>query len=100
MTNKDHSAMFAAFLLILAFCPFVMFAQSAADGFKGDVNGPVAAVATGTTGAIYIAGQLFTNVNGVAKSHLARLNRDGTLDTTYNPNPNSSLQNIAVTGQK
>ena len=92
--------MFAAFFLILAFCPFVMFAQSAADGFKGDVNGPVAAVATDTTGAIYIAGQLFTNVNGVAKSHLARLNRDGTLDTTYNPNPNSSLQNIAVTGQK
>jgi uncharacterized delta-60 repeat protein len=37
-----------------------------------------------------IAGGYFTNVNGTARSNLARLNADGTLDTAYNPNPSGT----------
>ncbi|MBK8813869.1 MAG: VCBS repeat-containing protein [Acidobacteria bacterium] len=73
--------------------------QSAVDGFHADVNGLVYRVEASFNG-IYLAGQQFTTVNGVAKSHLARLNYDGSLDTTYNPNPNSALQALAVSGNK
>lgn len=41
-------------------------------------------------GKIIIAGGFFT-VNGSGRSCIARLNTDGTLDTGFNPNPNSSV---------
>ncbi|HBE82436.1 MAG TPA: hypothetical protein DDW24_06620, partial [Blastocatellia bacterium] len=100
MINTRIFASFTAIISLVAFWTNTSFAQNASDGFKGDVNGVVGRVAIDTSGSVYIAGQLFTSVNGVSKSHLARLNRDGTLDTTYNPNPNSTLQGIAVSGSK
>jgi uncharacterized delta-60 repeat protein len=100
MIRKKYSVILAALVSFVVLGPIGIFAQTASDGFKGSINGPVARVATDSTGVIYVAGQQFTTVNGVAKSHLARLNRDGTLDTAYNPNPNSPVQNIAVLGSK
>jgi uncharacterized delta-60 repeat protein len=51
------------------------------DGLAG-VAGVVNSVALQTDGKILIGGQ-FTNVNGVVRSDLARLNKDGSLDTTF-----------------
>ena len=37
-----------------------------------------------------LIGGLFTNVNGAARSHIARLNPNGTTDTSFNPGPGAS----------
>ncbi|MDM7923117.1 MAG: FG-GAP-like repeat-containing protein [Pyrinomonadaceae bacterium] len=95
MTNKNYFAIFAALILLLSTGTF--YAQSASDGFKGTANNSVSQVAADSVGNIYIAGPQFTAVNGVSKSYLARLNRDGVLDTTYNPNPNAAVQVITTT---
>src|SRR5207302_560325 len=44
----------------------------------------IAAIAIQPDGRIVIAGD-FTKYNAVARSHLARLNTDGSLDQTFNP---------------
>ena len=66
-------------------------------------DGTVYAVAVYSTndavngGKILIGGD-FTQVNGVARNHIARLNADGSLDTTFNPGagPNDSVRAIAI----
>lgn len=48
-------------------------------------------------GKIIIAGE-FTKIGNVEKNHLARLNKDGSLDTTFNPNgsgPSAPVWSIA-----
>lgn len=55
---------------------------------------------TGANGEIYIItlqgdgkiiiGGVFSSYNGVSRNHLARLNADGTLDTTFNPGTGSN----------
>ena len=45
-----------------------------------------------------IFGGYFSNVNGVARSRLARLQPDGTLDPVWNPVPNASVFALAVSG--
>lgn len=47
-------------------------------------NSFVAAVAMEPNGQILIAGN-FTSFNGTSRNHIARLNSDGSLDTTFNP---------------
>ena len=53
------------------------------------VNGPVYAVAVYATNTIHagkvVIGGAFSAVNGVARANIARLNVDGSLDTTFNP---------------
>src|SRR5688572_1707578 len=63
------------------------FAQSAIDGFKPDVNGLVQDVEIGQARFKYIGG-LFSQVNGTARTNLARLHHNGDLDVSYNPAPN------------
>ena len=46
-------------------------------------------------GKIIIAGS-FSSVNGVLRSNVARLNEDGTLDVTFNPNANGIVWSVAV----
>ena len=48
------------------------------------LNGTVWAVAPQTDGKVVIGGD-FTTVNGFLRSHIARLNADGSLDTTFDP---------------
>lgn len=50
------------------------------NGANGDVNSG----AVQPDGKIIIAGN-FTSYNGVARNRLARINKDGTLDTTFDP---------------
>jgi uncharacterized delta-60 repeat protein len=70
-------------------------AQSAIDGFKPDVSGMVTDVELGQGRFKYIAGT-FTQVNGTTRNNLARINHNGSLDTTYNPAPNSGVSDIAI----
>ena len=48
------------------------------------IDEEIRAIAIQPDGKILIAG-LFTKVNGVPRGHLARLNLDGTLDTSFDP---------------
>src|SRR6185295_9301778 len=50
-------------------------------------------------GKILIAGD-FSSVNGVSRPHIARLNRDGSLDLTFNPfaGPSDSVRSLAIQG--
>ncbi|MES2595597.1 MAG: Calx-beta domain-containing protein [Verrucomicrobiota bacterium] len=50
----------------------------------GSINREVTVVRTAGEGKIYIAGN-FTQVHGVSRDRLARLNADGTLDDTFIP---------------
>jgi hypothetical protein len=50
------------------------------------VNGPVLAVVSDGAGGWFIGGE-FTYVGGVARTGLAHINSDGTVDTTWNPGP-------------
>jgi uncharacterized delta-60 repeat protein len=47
-------------------------------------NAPVSALALQPDGKVVIGG-LFTNVAGVSRGHIARLNADGSLDVRFNP---------------
>jgi uncharacterized repeat protein (TIGR01451 family)/uncharacterized delta-60 repeat protein len=65
-------------------------------------NGTVYTLAVYSTndinsGKILIGGD-FTTVNGVPRNHIARLNVDGSLDTTFNPGagPNDSVRALAI----
>lgn len=55
----------------------------AADGFDPNLDSFVNCSAVLPDGKVMIGG-FFTSVGGVARNKLARLNADGTLDTTYN----------------
>lgn len=53
-------------------------------------NGVVFAIATQPDGGVVIGGE-FTSVNGVARSNLARLQPDGTLDPAWDPSANGRV---------
>jgi uncharacterized delta-60 repeat protein len=61
-------------------------------------NGAVNAIALQSDGKVLIGGD-FTAINGVGRSHIARLNTNGTVDVTFNPGSgaNGSVNAIAVT---
>ncbi len=61
-----------------------------------DVNNLVTVVVVQSDGKTVIGGQ-FTSVGGVTRTRLARLNADGTLDTTFvDPNANNTVNAVAV----
>jgi uncharacterized delta-60 repeat protein len=67
------------------------------DGLSG-LNGAVYSIALQRDGKVLIGGR-FTTVNGVSRNNLARLNTDGTLDTTFQnglAGPDYIIESIAV----
>jgi uncharacterized delta-60 repeat protein len=74
--------------------------QSALDGFDPNANGSILAVAVQADGKILIGGDFTTlSPNGgapVFRDHIARLNVDGTLDTTFNARANAAVRAIVV----
>jgi uncharacterized delta-60 repeat protein len=56
-------------------------------------DGPVYAVLLQTNGSILLGGS-FTNFNGVPSPYLARLNPDGSLDTTFQPGANGVVNRL------
>ena len=75
-------------------------AQSALDGFDPNANGTVRAVVVQPDGKILLGGSFTTlSPNGgaaVTRNRIARVNADGTLDTTFNPNASNTVLSIAV----
>ena len=73
---------------------------SALDGFDPNADGPVRVVVVQSDGKVLIGGDFTTlSPNGgaaVTRNHIARLNPDGTLDTTFDPNADGIVRSIAV----
>jgi len=61
------------------------------------VNGPVSACIADGSGGWYIGGE-FTQVGGVARNRIAHILADGSVDLSWNPNANNSVQALAVSG--
>jgi hypothetical protein len=78
--------------------------QSALDGFDPNANGTVYVVVAQPDGKILIGGAFTTlSPNGgvaLTRNHIARLNPDGTLDATFNPNANGHVFSIAASDGK
>ncbi|MDQ6630665.1 MAG: hypothetical protein M3Y82_02780, partial [Verrucomicrobiota bacterium] len=90
-----------AFLLVLmASGAAPLRAQSALDGFDPNANDAIRVVVLQPDGKILLGGDFTTLApNGgaaVTRNHIARLNSNGTLDTTFNPNANGSVNAIAL----
>jgi uncharacterized delta-60 repeat protein len=80
--------------------PHAVRAQSPIDGFDPNANNSVLATAIQADGKVLIGG-FFTTLspNGgpaVTRNRIARLNPDGTLDTSFNPNANNGIRSIAL----
>ena len=58
-------------------------------------NSTVATIAIQTDGKIVVGG-VFSSINGVSRSRLARLNHDGSLDTTFFPVMNDTVLSVVV----
>jgi len=58
-------------------------------------DSPVSTIVAQPDGKIIVAG-LFTNIGGVARNYLARLNTDDTVDSTFNPNPNGAVNSVSI----
>lgn len=71
-----------AFALLLC-APGLLLAQASADGFDPAVDSIVRTMERQSNGQLLIGGA-FTTVNGVARARLARINADGSTDTTFN----------------
>jgi hypothetical protein len=81
-------------LFLLAFIQTTK-AQSALDGFDPNANNSVRSIATQSDGKILVGG-LFTIIGGQFRNRIARLNVDGSLDTTFNPNANGNVFSTAT----
>ena len=96
-TLKNKIALYALIIGLLLTFSHTAQAQDVPDGFDPNANSGVFSIAVQTDGKILIGG-FFTTLNGgtVTRNRIARLNTDGTVDTTFNPNASSSVLSIVV----
>ena len=69
-----------------------------APAIEGNSSPAIEAIALQSDGKIVIGG-VFTSVNGVNQNHLARLNRDGTLDRSFAPNLSGVVVRAVAAGR-
>ncbi|MEY2510769.1 MAG: hypothetical protein QOE26_1532 [Verrucomicrobiota bacterium] len=90
----------AATLLLFLMLTGQLQAQSALDGFDPNANGRIEIVAVQPDGKILVGGDFSTlspNAGpAITRNNIARLNPDGTLDDTFNPNADCCVKAIAV----
>jgi uncharacterized delta-60 repeat protein len=72
-----------------------LYGQSALDGFNPNANGTVTSLAIQSDGKILVGGQ-FTQIGGQTRSKIARLNPDGSIDSTFNPNASNIVYSLAI----
>ncbi len=65
------------------------------SSFNPGLNDQVFAIAVQADGKILIGGA-FTQIGGVGRSHIGRLNADGSLDTAFDPGANGRVLSFAV----
>jgi uncharacterized delta-60 repeat protein len=79
-----------------ALARYEAFVAADVDGLDPNIaGGTVYATAEQPDGKLIVAG-VFTSVLGVPRKNIARLNVDGTLDTTFDPEPNNFVYSVAV----
>ena len=101
-TSKAAFFLFSIFVLLAGEAPLAR-AQSALDGFDPGAGGNfpfVNALAVQADGKILVGGS-FTTLGGggtgtTTRNYLGRLNPDGTLDTSFNPGADSTVNALAV----
>lgn len=81
----------------LAWAVVLPLGAQTVDGFNPNANESVRAIAVQSDGKVIIGGT-FTTVGGVARSRLARLHPDGTLDATFTNGANDRILSLAVQG--
>jgi len=103
MTKQKSLMIGMIALVLLLFLTSAARAQSALDGFDPNatgVNDVIEAIAVQADGKILIGGNFTTLApNGgaaVTRSYIARLNTDGTLDASFDPNASFVVASIAV----
>jgi len=84
-----------AILLSLLSLASTLQAQSALDGFDPNADDTIFVVAVQLDGKILIGGN-FNHVQGVARSKIARLNADGSLDLAFNPSADNTVLSMAI----
>ena len=92
---KNNFALFALIIGILLTFSHTAQAQPEPDSFAPNVNDTVRAIAVQPDGKVIIGGD-FTQVEGVTRNRIARLNADGTLDTGFDPNVTAGNVNSIV----
>ena len=70
-------------------------AQPLDTAFTPSASAEVFALAAQSDGKI-LAGGNFITISGVARSRLARINSDGSVDVSFNPGPNTTVRKIVV----
>jgi uncharacterized delta-60 repeat protein len=65
------------------------------DGFNPGPNGSIFALAVQPDGKVLVGGT-FTSLAGAARTNLARLNPDGTVDAGFNPGANNAVEAVIV----
>ncbi len=86
---------FFLLLPLLLFFSLPVHAASVLDGFNPNVDGTVYTSAAQADGKLLVGGD-FTTIGGQAKSNIARLNADGTVDTTFTADANGDIYSIIV----
>ena len=82
-----------------------LFAYDFATGtydptFRPVVDNEVDALVANADGSGVYLGGAFTHVNAVARGRIAHLTAGGLLDTAFNPDANSRVQTLALTGSR
>lgn len=70
-------------------------AQSTLDSFDPSPNNMVYSIAVQSDGKILMGGD-FGIVGGQTRTNIARVNPDGSLDTSFNPNANGTVKSIVI----
>ena len=82
----------------LVYLPMVSQFPRPLPNLKLGLKGEVRAVARQPDGKLLIGGA-FLEVNGIRRNNIARLNADGSLDTTWNPDADGEVLAIAIDGE-
>ena len=93
LDKKNVLVVFALFCLLGM--AGTAWATSANDGFDPGANASVHSIALQADGKIVVGGT-FTTIGGQARSCIARLNSDGSVDAGFNPGANAAVFSIAI----
>lgn len=90
---------FVISLVPLIFVSLNLFAISVEDGFNASVSNRILDMTVQIDGKIVIGG-IFTSVNGVSRKYIARLNMNGSLDTTFVPDVDLFVRALEIQPDK
>src|SRR5438874_9672654 len=88
------TALYTLLVALLVCLPSTSRAQLI-DSFDPNANNEVRVLAVQADGKILVGG-FFTVIGGQTRNRIARVNPDGSLDTTFDPNANGEVSALAV----